>query len=57
MRQRWRLAELRAEEYAFVLLSQFTTAVEAQVLEPDAPPHCDPCTTSETICNVVRSTK
>jgi hypothetical protein len=37
MRQRWRLAELRAEEYAFVLLSQFTNAIEAQVLEPDAP--------------------
>ena len=31
MRQRWRLAELRAEEYAFVLLSQFTSAIEAQV--------------------------
>ena len=31
MRQRWRLAELRAEEYAFVLLSQFTNAIEAQV--------------------------
>ena len=30
MRQRWRLAELRAEEYAFVLLSRFMTSFAEQ---------------------------
>jgi phosphoglucan,water dikinase len=30
MRQRWRLAELRAEDYAFVLLSRFVGALEAR---------------------------
>ena len=32
MRQRWRLAELRAEEYAFVLLSRFLSILAEQVL-------------------------
>ncbi len=36
MRQRWRLAELRAEDYAFVLLSQFSNLVAAKV--GSAPP-------------------
>ena len=31
MRQRWRLAELRAEEYAFVLLSRLLTVLSTQV--------------------------
>jgi len=31
MRQRWRLAELRAEEYAFVLLSRFISMLAGQV--------------------------
>ena len=31
MRQRWRLAELRAEEYAFVLLSRLLTCFAEQV--------------------------
>ena len=31
MRQRWRLAELRAEDYAFVLLSQLSNLVAAKV--------------------------
>lgn len=30
MRQRWRLAELRAEEYAFVLLSRFLSTFAQQ---------------------------
>jgi surfactin synthase thioesterase subunit len=43
MRQRWRLAELRAEEYAFVLLSQFTNAIEAQVQNANATVHSHAC--------------
>ena len=31
MRQRWRLAEIRAEDYAFVLLSRFINSVEERV--------------------------
>jgi phosphoglucan,water dikinase len=31
MRQRWRLAEVRAEDYAFVLLSRLDNALEQQV--------------------------
>lgn len=31
MRQKWRLAEVKAEEYAFVLLSRLINAVEEQV--------------------------
>lgn len=31
MRQRWRLAEGRAQDYAFVLLSRLTNLLEAQV--------------------------
>ena len=31
MRQRWRLCEIRAEEYGFVLLSRFLNALSAQV--------------------------
>ncbi len=38
MRQRWRLAELRAEEYAFVLLSQFSNLIAAKVLAPPPQP-------------------
>ncbi len=33
MRQRWRLAELRAEEYAFVLLSRFISMLAGQVCQ------------------------
>ncbi len=31
MRQRFRLAEIRAEEYAFVLLSQMQNIIDGQV--------------------------
>jgi phosphoglucan,water dikinase len=31
MRQRWRLAEVKAEDYAFVLLSRLDNALEQQV--------------------------
>lgn len=31
MRQRWRLAEVRSEDYFFVLLSRFMNALEGQV--------------------------
>jgi phosphoglucan, water dikinase len=30
MRQRWRLAEVRCEDYAFVLLSRLINALEEQ---------------------------
>ena len=31
MRQRWRLCEIRAEEYMFVLLSRFLNQLDGQV--------------------------
>jgi hypothetical protein len=31
MRQKWRLAEVKAEDYAFVLLSRLDNALEQQV--------------------------
>lgn len=31
MRQRWRLAEIRAEDYAFVLFSSFLNQLEQKV--------------------------
>ena len=31
MRQRWRLAEIRCEDYAFVLTSRFINLLEARV--------------------------
>ena len=34
MRQRWRLCEIRAEEYGFVLLSRFINNLSAQVHKP-----------------------
>ncbi len=32
MRQRWRLAEIRCEDYAFVLFSRFLNLLDAKVL-------------------------
>ena len=40
MRQRWRLCEIRAEEYAFVLLSRFINSLAAQVSALFWPLHC-----------------
>lgn len=37
MRQRWRLAEGRSEDYAFLLLSQVTNALQAQVSDHPLP--------------------
>ena len=31
MRQRWRLSEIRAEDYAFVLISRFINLLEERV--------------------------
>jgi hypothetical protein len=31
MRQRWRLAEIRSEDYAFVLFSRFLNLLDARV--------------------------
>lgn len=35
MRQRWRLAEIRAEDYAFVLFSSFLNQLNDKVLHLD----------------------
>ncbi len=37
MRQRWRLSEIRAEDYAFVLISRFINLLEERVCQPTEP--------------------
>ena len=38
MRQRWRLAEIRCEEYSFVLFSRFLNLLDAKVRAPGGAP-------------------
>ena len=39
MRQRWRLAEIRAEDYAFVLFSSFLNQLSDKVLQQQSLHH------------------